>query len=107
MRRPVCRPATLPEFAAFEHVLVKISGLPEVSREGFPFRDVHDHLAEAVSRFGARRLIWGSNHPVVLHACTYAESLDYLEDCEFLSSEQLERLLGGTLRDLLGDRCPV
>jgi predicted TIM-barrel fold metal-dependent hydrolase len=98
--------STLPEFAAFEHVRVKVSGLPEVSREGFPFRDVRDHLADAVSRFGAERLIWGSNHPVVLHACTYAESLDYLEDCEFLSSEQLAWLVGGTLQDLLGGSWP-
>ena len=69
---------TLPEFAAFENVRVKISGLPEVSREGFPFRDVHEHLAETVRRFGADRLIWGSNHPVVLSCCTYGESLEYL-----------------------------
>jgi predicted TIM-barrel fold metal-dependent hydrolase len=97
----------LPEFAAFEHVRVKISGLPEVSSEGFPFRDVRDHLADAVSRFGADRLIWGSNHPVVLQACSYAESLDYLEDCEFLSSEQLAWLVGGTLQDLLGGAWPA
>lgn len=104
---PLAGLSTLPEFAAFEHVLVKVSGLPEVSREGFPFRDVRDHLADAVSRFGAHRLIWGSNHPVVLAACTYAESLDYLKDCEFLTSEQLAWLVGGTLRDLLGGAWPA
>jgi L-fuconolactonase len=98
--------STLPEFAPFEHVLVKISGLPEVSSEGFPFRDVREHLADAVNLFGSHRLIWGSNHPVVLHACTYAESLDYLEDCEFLSSEQLTWLMGGTLQDLLSWSAP-
>jgi L-fuconolactonase len=97
----------LPEFAAFEHVRVKISGLPEVSQEGFPFRDVREPLADAVSRFGASRLIWGSNHPVVLSWCTYAESLDYLEDCEFLSSAQRARLVGGTLQDLLSGCFPA
>ena len=101
---PLAGLSILPEFAAFEHVRVKISGLPEISGEGFPFRDVRDHLADAVSRFGADRLIWGSNHPVVLAACTYAESLEYLEDCEFLSSEQLAWLLGGTLREFAGRR---
>jgi predicted TIM-barrel fold metal-dependent hydrolase len=99
---PLAGRSTLPEFAAFEHVRVKVSGLPEVSGEGFPFRDVHEHLAEAVSRFGARRLMWGSNHPVVLEWCSYAESLYYLENCEFLTSQDLAWLLGGTLDDLLG-----
>jgi predicted TIM-barrel fold metal-dependent hydrolase len=99
--------STLPEFAAFEHVRVKVSGLPEVSNEGFPFRDVREHLADAVSRFGAPRLIWGSNHPVVLRACTYAESLDYLEDCEFLTPAQLAWLVGGTLQDLLSACTPA
>jgi L-fuconolactonase len=99
---PLAGLRTLPEFAAFDHVRVKISGLPEVSGEGFPFRDVHEHLAEAVGRFGARRLIWGSNHPVVLGWCTYAESLDYLAECDFLDGDQLGWLLAGSLRDLLG-----
>jgi L-fuconolactonase len=98
---PLAGLATLPEFAAFDDVWVKISGLPEVSREGFPFRDIREHLADAVSRFGADRLIWGSNHPVVLGACTYAESLDYLEDCDFLDADQLAWLVGGSLRELL------
>jgi predicted TIM-barrel fold metal-dependent hydrolase len=99
---PLAGLSTLPEFAAFDDVWVKISGLPEVSREGFPFRDVREHLAEALSRFGAERLIWGSNHPVVLSWCTYAESLDYLEDCDFLDAESLEWLLGRSLRTFLG-----
>jgi predicted TIM-barrel fold metal-dependent hydrolase len=104
---PLAGLTILPEFVAFEHVRVKVSGLPEVSREGFPFRDVREHLADAVSRFSAQRLIWGSNHPVVLHACTYAESLDYLEDCTFLSSDQLAWLLGGTLQALLDRSSPA
>ncbi|HET9073362.1 MAG TPA: amidohydrolase family protein [Solirubrobacteraceae bacterium] len=91
----------LPEFAAFPEVRVKISGLPEVSTQGFPFADVHEHLARAVEQFGADRLIWGSNHPVVLPWCTYAESLRYLDACEFLSASDRRWLVSRTVGRLL------
>ena len=92
----------LDEFAPFAAVRVKVSGLVEVSTEQFPFRDVHEHLAAAVRTFGSERLIWGSNHPVVAHKCSYAESLEYLYECDFLSAEDLRRLLGDTLEEMLG-----
>jgi L-fuconolactonase len=98
---PLAGLAILPEFAAFDDVWVKISGIPEASTAGFPFRDMHEHLAAAIERFGAPRLIWGSNHPVVLSACRYEESLEYLGDCDFLTTEQRAWLLGGALRSLL------
>lgn len=98
----------LEEFAPLPAVRVKVSGLVEVSREPFPFRDVHEHLAAAVEAFGSDRLIWGSNHPVVLAHCRYDESLEYLEACEFLGEEDRRRLLGATIEALLsttaGDR---
>jgi L-fuconolactonase len=100
-RDPLAGLDVLPEFAAFPQVRVKISGLPEVSHEGFPFPDVHGHLASAVEQFGADRLIWGSNHPVVLEWCTYAESLRYLDACAFLTASDRRWLLSGTLEQLL------
>ncbi|MHB1467701.1 MAG: amidohydrolase family protein [Solirubrobacteraceae bacterium] len=91
----------LGDLASFEHVRVKVSGLVEVSAEPFPFRDVHEHLAAALETFGARRLIWGSNHPVVAAKCDYAESLGYLRHCEFLLAEDLRWMLTGTITALL------
>jgi L-fuconolactonase len=91
----------LPEFAAFEQVRVKVSALVEVSAERFPFRDVHEHLAAALGSFGASRLIWGSNYPVIRAKCSYAEALGYLRHCEFLSTEDLRWMLTGTISALL------
>lgn len=91
----------LPQFAALERVRVKISGLVETSTEPFPFRDVHHHLAEALELFGAERLIWGSNYPVVLQKCSYRESLEFLGECDAVSAEDLEFLLHRTLADFL------
>jgi len=92
----------LAELAEFEHVLVKISTLVEASAEDYPFRDVHERLAEVVELFGARRLMWGSNHPVVAKKCGYAESLNYLGECAFLSREDLEWLTHRTFTTCLG-----
>jgi predicted TIM-barrel fold metal-dependent hydrolase len=100
--KPMAGLQLLGEFAAFERVRVKVSGLVEVSAEPFPFRDVHEHLADAVDRFGSQRLIWGSNHPVVRHTCSYAESLEYIYECDFLSERDLRWMLRETIGELLG-----
>jgi predicted TIM-barrel fold metal-dependent hydrolase len=91
--------AMLPELAAFDGVLAKVSGLVEVSAEPFPFRDVHDHLASALELFGADRLMWGSNFPVVAQWCSYRESLEFLDHAP-LSDEDRAQILGGTVAGL-------
>lgn len=79
----------LADLAAVPDVVVKISTLVETSVEPHPFPDVHDRLAEAVELFGAERLVWASNYPVVLSHCSYEESLTFLGACAFLDDEQL------------------
>lgn len=105
-RDPRRHHAAVAEFAAFEQVLVKVSGVVEVSREAFPFADVHELLAEALERFGAGRLMWGSNYPVVLETCDYAASLTYLEASGVFSGDELDEVLAGTCARML-DETPV
>lgn len=80
----------LPHLAACPNVVAKISTLVEASVEPYPFRDVHEYLAEAVELFGVQRLIWGSNFPVVAKTCSYRESLSFLAECSFLDQLSLE-----------------
>jgi predicted TIM-barrel fold metal-dependent hydrolase len=95
----------LAELVGPSNVRVKISGLVETSSEPFPFRDVHDHLARAVELFGAERLIWGSNYPVVLNRCSYAESLRWLDACrDIVSDGDLDAILAGTFDSLVSER---
>lgn len=91
----------LSELAAQDNVRVKISTLVETSTEKYPFRDVHDRLAQAVELFGAHRLMWASNYPVVLSHCGYAESLQFLGECDFLTPDQLEWLTHGTFESFI------
>ena len=78
-------------------------GIVETSSEPFPFRDVHDHLARAHALFGAERLIWGSNYPVVLNTCSYAESLEFVYECDFFSDDDLDQVLAGTFDALTAE----
>lgn len=91
----------LRELAPFEQVVVKISGVVEVSREAFPFRDVQDVVAEAHQAFGAARLMWGSNYPVVLDSCSYDEALAFVDECGTFSDADRALVLGGTCAALL------
>lgn len=102
-RDPFANHAAVAEFAPFEQVLVKVSGVVEVSREPWPFRDVHDLLAQARDQFGAERLMWGSNYPVVLETCDYEQSLRLFEECGRFDEAELELVLGGTCARMLGD----
>lgn len=92
----------LAELAACASLRIKISTLVETSREGFPFRDVHERLAEAVELFGVERLVWGSNYPVVTSVGDYAASLRFLEHCDFLTDEDLLALTSRNVRAFLG-----
>jgi L-fuconolactonase len=110
-------PALL-ELARFPNVAVKVSGVPGLSRERFPFADVLPHLRRVVDAFGADRLMWGSDISRVYGRGgfhwripggegdyegkhTYAESLLYLRESDEFSSETKAKILGGTALALL------
>ena len=85
----------------FSGVRIKISALCELSREAFPFPDIHVYVRKALDIFGARRVMWGSDYPYVAKRCTYDQSLRYIEECEFIETGHLEWILGRTARNLL------
>lgn len=99
---PFAELALLRELVPHHRVCIKISGLVETSAEPFPFRDVHEHLARTLELFGSERVLWGSNYPVVLTSCSYAESLAFLDACEFLAGPARENVLHRTFESLVG-----
>ena len=90
------------KFKPFPQVLVKISGAVEVSRDAHPFRDAQEIVAEAKHAFGCSRLMWGSNYPVSLSKCSYEQSLEFVEDCNF-SAEERELVLFETCQRMLSE----
>jgi predicted TIM-barrel fold metal-dependent hydrolase len=78
--------ADLEALADRDAVAVKVSEVVHRSAEGFPYPDMHDHLAWLLDAFGRERVIWGSDFPNVSDAATYGESLRWLDAVDGLSA---------------------
>jgi predicted TIM-barrel fold metal-dependent hydrolase len=108
------------DLAKFPKVHVKLCGLPSLSREPFPYRDVEPQLRAIVDAFGADRLFWASDtsrfsgrigimrhqFPATLGSYpgkhNYAESLLFIRESPILSQAEKDAILGGALQRALG-----
>jgi L-fuconolactonase len=84
------------------NVYVKLSGMHDLAREPYPFRDLADPLRRIVEAFGVERLMWGSDWTRSASSLRYGQTVSYLSEIGDLSQAQLERLVGGTLRECFG-----
>jgi predicted TIM-barrel fold metal-dependent hydrolase len=75
------------------------------SRWDYPYRESHPLIRDLRDRFGAEKLLWGSDMPNVERFCTYRQSLDYVRRyCNFLSSSEMDLVLGQNTARLYGIR---
>jgi L-fuconolactonase len=82
---------------------VKISGLIDAVTEKYPFPRAQRYLGEVCERFGAERVMWGSNFPPVLKFCSYADSVNFVrEGCDFLNPDERANILGGAANRFFG-----
>jgi L-fuconolactonase len=102
-------PASLDQFdqvldlERLPNVYLKVSYFPEATGEEYPFPRGQRMMREVYERFGADRLMWGSNYPPVLTVCSYEDALRFItEACDFLEPEHRAKILGGTARRVLG-----
>jgi L-fuconolactonase len=106
------------DLARLPNVAVKVSGVPGLSREPYPFTDVWPHLHRVVDAFGPDRLMWGSDISRVYGRGgfvwrvpggegdyegrhTYAEALLYVRETDELSPDVKTKILGETALSLL------
>lgn len=66
---------TLLALARFPNVYVKATGYYYFSRERYPWKDCWDFFHAVYDRFGAGRMIWGSDFPHVLLNSGYRRNL--------------------------------
>jgi L-fuconolactonase len=127
IRQPPTLPRDTPPFAGLAALLaladvpniaLKMTGVPTLSEQPYPFADLWPPLRRLVGAFGAGRLMWGSDisriqgrigHDLRILADyqpyeglhTYAEAVHYVRDTPELTTAEKEALLGGTARALL------
>ena len=86
--------------AKHPNVAVKASGMPSLSQERYPFRDLHPHIRALVEAFGPRRTFWGTD--LTRMPCTYYECIAlFTEHLPWLKGEDLELVMGRAVCDWL------
>jgi predicted TIM-barrel fold metal-dependent hydrolase len=87
--------------AKHPNVAVKASGMPGLSTEPFPFRDLHPHVRTLVDAFGPRRTFWGTD--LTRMPCTYYECIKlFTEHLSWLRGDDLEWVMGRGVCEWLG-----
>jgi predicted TIM-barrel fold metal-dependent hydrolase len=86
------------------NVAVKLSALPRLVTDPFPFASLHPHIKRVVQAFGAERCIWGSDLSGL--PCPYGDWVRAITDhAGFLSLRERELIMGRSLAAWL--RWPV
>ena len=68
----------------------------------YPMGEVQPVIETCVSRIGARRLIWGTDMPMVMRFWTYRQNVDFIgRHCRFLADDDCAAILGGTAARLM------
>ena len=84
--------------ARYPNVAVKVSCLPCLSSEGYPFRNLHDTVHRVVDAFGPHRCFWGSDLTRLLLKCSYREAVTmFTEELDFLSAIDKAWIMGRAL----------
>ena len=88
-----------------ENIYIKISGFyyaTQLDHWDFPYRDVLPIVQAIYQHFGARRLCWGSDYPVVRKHMTYRQAIEvFRKYCDFVPLLDQNMILGGTMHRLL------
>ena len=86
--------------ARHPNVAVKASGMPSLSRERYPFRDLHPRIRTLVDAFGPARTFWGTD--LTRMPCSYYECIAlFTEHLPWLRGAELEQVMGRAICDWL------
>ncbi len=96
--------ANIRKLAQRQNVYCKLSGLvTEADRARRGLDDLRPYIDVALAAFGPRRLMFGSDWPVMLLAAGYAYWLAVVgEAIRGLSKDEQERIMGGTAAEAYG-----
>jgi L-fuconolactonase len=83
------------------NVAVKISSIPMVMTEPWPYRGAHPYLRRVYDAFGPKRMFWATDWSRL--PCTYRQSLTmYTEEIPWLSATDKEWIVGRGVCEWVG-----
>ncbi len=101
---PLDQPDQLKQLLAlsrYPKVFVKISHMWSLSNERYPYRDSELQVKRLYDAFGPKRLMWGSDWPLVEKYCSYAQAVAlYRDHLSFLNANDREWILGRTVQQV-------
>ncbi len=89
-------PAVL-ELAAFDNVVIKITGACTLSKRPYPYDDIWAPLGRVFDAFGFDRCMWGTDWTRAVELLTYEQGVAAFRDTQNLSASERAALMGGTL----------
>ena len=91
--------------AQHNNVFVKVSGFYYSTAQpkwDFPLSDVQPIIHALYRRFGASRLLWGSDYPVCVDNYSHRHAVEILRThCKFISPTDMDLVMGDNLASLL------
>ena len=85
----------------YPHVFVKISHMWSLSKQPYPYPDSREQVKRLHAKFGAKRLMWGTDWPVSARNLTYAQAVElFRKHLDFLNREELAQVLGKTVQSV-------
>lgn len=88
--------------AKFANVSVKLSSIPLMSKESYPFRDMTEHLRRLFDAYGPRRCYWGTDITNSFARVTWRQRVTHFtETFDFLSEEDKDWVMGRAIIERL------
>jgi L-fuconolactonase len=94
--------AKLLELAAYDNVVVKITGACTLSHRPFPYDDLWEPLGRIFDAFGIQRCMWGTDWTRAVALLTYQQGVDAFRVTDRLSEGDRAALMGATLQRVYG-----
>jgi predicted TIM-barrel fold metal-dependent hydrolase len=88
--------------AAYDNVVVKISGAGTLSHQKFPYKDIWDPLRRIFDAFGMDRCMWGTDWTRAVAFLTYKDGVEAFRVTDRLTDGERATLMGGTLQKVYG-----
>ena len=84
--------------AQYPNVSVKLSAVPNLSTQPYPFIDFNDHVRRLFNAFGPQRSFWGTDITNGFAKASYKQRVTHFtEALGFLSSQDLDWVMGRAL----------
>jgi len=101
---PLNQPEKLDALLALERyprVFVKISHMWTLSKQPYPYADAQVQVKRLYDKFGAKRLMWGTDWPISLRQLQYAQAVElYRDHIDFITGADREWILGKTVQQV-------